>query len=315
MTYSPADVKVFGNPFVVPLADSGPVLDQSTIIAKGETVVIPGPRSLFSRSKFRFLLVAWCCIATGASILLISLPIPSANAQLNRLNMMGTFSGSFMGGSEFHLTQDGDRVVGKFTYGDGDGFARGTWQEGRLILILTPTAEQVGGSCDPRKIVVILAKGTIASIEPYVLDLANNASYTSKMARTSPSGGSPIEYPYEAELKNCGQLATYELAFETNSDQLKGSDWPILQTLADLMKKDTKLKIEVAGHTDSTGNAAANQTLSEKRANTVKKTLNDKYGVDASRLTAKGYGAEQPIADNGIEEGRAINRRVELVKQ
>lgn len=163
--------------------------------------------------------------------------------------------------------------------------------------------------------VVISAKGTVANLEPYILDLAMNSSYSSRMARTSPSGGPPIEYPYEAELKNCGQLATYELAFETNSDKLKGKDWPILQTLADLMKKDSKLQIEVAGHTYSTGNAAANQTLSEKRSATVKKTLTDKYGVDASRLTAKGYGADQPIADNGSEEGRAINRRVELVKQ
>jgi len=276
-----------------------------------------GSRSEFSRSNSRFMLIAWSCmpLATGALILVISLRIPSAYAQLTRLNMTGAFNGSFIGGSEFHLTQDGDHVVGKFTSGNGDGFARGTWQDGRLILILTPTTEQVGGSCDPRKIVVIPAKGTVASVDPYVLDLANNASYVSKMTRMSPSGGAPVEYPYEAELKNCGQLATYELAFETNSDKLKGTDWPILQALADLMKKDSKLNIEVAGHSDSTGNAASNQTLSEKRANTVKKTLTDKYRVDAGRLTAKGYGADQPIADNGSEEGRAINRRVELVKQ
>ena len=240
---------------------------------------------------------------------------PYAEAQLSRLNMTGVYNGSFIGGSEFHLTQDGDRVVGTYTSGNGDGFARGTWQDGRLILILTPTTAQVGASCDARKMVVIPAKGTVAHIEPFVLDLANNAAYNSAMTRMSPSGGAAIDYPYEAELKNCGQLATYELAFETNSDKLKGTDWPILQTMADLMKKDTKLKIEVAGHTDTTGNAAANQTLSEKRAATVKKILTDKYGVDAGRLTAKGYGPDQPIADNGTEQGRAINRRVELVKQ
>ena len=135
------------------------------------------------------------------------------------------------------------------------------------------------------------------------------------MARTSPSSGPPISYPYEAELKNCGQLATYELAFDTNSENLKGTDWPILQVVADLLKKDSSLKIEIAGHTDNTGNAAANQSLSERRANTVKQTLVTRYGADANRLTAKGYGAEQPIAANDTEQGRAINRRVELVKQ
>ena len=252
--------------------------------------------------------------AVGISSFVLLIGLLAASAQ-TRLNLTGVFSGSFMGGSEFHLTQDGDRVVGTFTYGNGDGFARGTWQDGRLILILTPTTAQVGGQCDPRKVLVLAAKGTVASLDPFVLDLAGNNSYTGKMSRTSPSGGSPIDYPYEAELKNCGQLATYELAFETNSDKLKGTDWPILQILANLMKKDTKLKIEVSGHTDNTGNAATNQSLSEKRAATVQKTLVEKYGADASRLTAKGYGSDQPMADNGTEPGRAINRRVELVKQ
>lgn len=87
----------------------------------------------------------------AAVIVLVSVRIPSVHAQLNRLNITGAFNGSFIGGSEFHLTQDGDRVVGKFTSGNGDGFARGTWQDGRLILILTPTTDQVGGSCDPAR--------------------------------------------------------------------------------------------------------------------------------------------------------------------
>jgi len=250
-----------------------------------------------------------------AVILLITVFVPLAPGQLNRLNLTGTWEGAFYGGSEFQLTQDGDRVWGKFTYGNGAGFARGSWSDGHLILILTPTTSQVGGSCDPRKILVIPAKGTATILEPYTLDLANNGSFVGRMTRKSPSAGPAIEYPYEAELKNCGQLATYDLVFETNSDKLKGTDWPILQTLADLLKKDPALKVEIAGHTDSTGNAAANQTLSEKRANAVKQTLSDRYGADANRLTAKGYGAEQPLADNGSEPGRAINRRVELVKQ
>ena len=72
------------------------------------------------------------------------------------------------------------------------------------------------------------------------------------MNRTSPSPGPAVEYLYEAELKNCGQLATYELVFDTNSDQLRGTDWPILQVLSDLLKKDKALRIEIAGHTDNT---------------------------------------------------------------
>jgi outer membrane protein OmpA-like peptidoglycan-associated protein len=254
-------------------------------------------------------------VAARAAMVVLIATLTLGHAQVTRLNVTGFWEGNFYGGSEFHLTQDGDRVWGTFSYGNGNGYARGNWSDGRLILILTPTADKVGGECDPRKILVIPAKGTATSIEPYTLDLANNGAFVGRMARKSPNAGPAIEYPYEAELKNCGQLATYDLMFETNSDKLKGTDWPILQIMADLLKKNKTLKIEVAGHTDSTGNAAANQSLSEKRANTVKKTLSERYGVDANRLTAKGYGLEQPMADNGTEQGRAINRRVELVKQ
>jgi len=142
-----------------------------------------------------------------------------------------------------------------------------------------------------------------------------HGAYTGVMNRTSPNPGSAIEYPYEAELKNCGQLLTYDLAFDTNSDKLKGTNWPILETLAGLLKKDSALNILIAGHTDSRGDANANQDLSERRARTVMQTLTEKYGVDPNRLTVKGYGAEQPLASNDSEEGRAVNRRVELVKQ
>jgi len=246
---------------------------------------------------------------------LIATFVSSAYGQAGRLNLAGVWDGAFWGGAEFHLAQEGDHVWGKFSYGNGEGFARGNWSDDRLILILTPTTAQVGGSCDARKILVIPAKGTATFVEPFVLDLSNNNSFVGRMTRTSPSPGPVIEYPYEAELKNCGQLATYQLTFDTNSDKLKGSDWPILQVLADLLKKDATLKIEIAGHTDDTGNASANQALSERRANTVKQMLVSRYGADANHLTAKGYGAEQPMAGNDTEQGRAINRRVELVKQ
>ena len=73
------------------------------------------------------------------------------------------------------------------------------------------------------------------------------------------------------------------------------------------------LKIEVAGHTDAAGSPATNQDLSVRRAETVKKTLVERYGADANRVTAKGYGPDQPLAANDTDEGRSINRRVEIV--
>jgi len=260
------------------------------------------------------LLLLFEALASGQA--LKKSPANSPGSEPSRLNVTGVWDGSFWGGSNFQLSQDGDRVWGKFTYGNGDGFARGSWSDGRLILISVPTSAQIGAACDSRKVLVIPAKGTATHLAPFVLDLGSaGAPYTGVMNRTSPNPGSAIEYPYEAELKNCGQLLTYDLAFDTNSDKLKGTNWPILETLAGLLKKDSALNILIAGHTDSRGDANANQDLSERRARTVMLTLTEKYGVDPNRLTVKGYGAEQPLASNDSEEGRAVNRRVELVKQ
>jgi len=232
-----------------------------------------------------------------------------------RLNLTGEWTGNFMGGSAFWLTQDGDRVTGKFNYGNGSGFARGSWRSGSLILILYPTDAQGGNSCEAKKLVVVGAKGAVSHLDVFVLDLGGGTGYQGGMTRTKPSAGPAVAYPYDAEWKNCRQLLTYELAFETSSDKLTGGDWPILQTMADLMKKDATVKVQVVGHSDNTGDPAANQALSERRAKTVMRVLAERYHVDPNRLAAKGYGSEQPLTGNDTEQGRAINRRVELIGQ
>ena len=81
-----------------------------------------------------------------------------------------------------------------------------------------------------------------------------------------------------------------------------------------LMKDAPDLVVEIQGHTDNTGDANADQVLSEQRATAVKTALTS-AGIPANRLTAKGYGLTKPVADNATPEGRAKNRRVELVKK
>ncbi|GLQ91542.1 OmpA family protein [Dyella acidisoli] len=81
-----------------------------------------------------------------------------------------------------------------------------------------------------------------------------------------------------------------------------------------LLKANPNLKISVDGHTDNVGSPAANKALSLQRAKAVMQAV-VKQGIDASRLTARDFGQEAPIADSRIEEGRAKNRRVELTKQ
>jgi len=99
--------------------------------------------------------------------------------------------------------------------------------------------------------------------------------------------------------------------FETNSSILTSSSTTTLDGAASTLLKYTDISAEVAGHSDSTGDAAYNLNLSDKRAAAVRTYLVNK-GVAASRLTSKGYGETQPIADNSTRSGRAFNRRVEL---
>jgi OOP family OmpA-OmpF porin len=103
---------------------------------------------------------------------------------------------------------------------------------------------------------------------------------------------------------------TIDVLFDTAKAVVKPAYDAEIKKVADFMNTYTGAKAEIEGHTDSAGNAAYNQTLSQQRADAVRQYLIDKYHIDAARLTAKGYGPTQPIADNKTKEGRAKNRRV-----
>ena len=115
------------------------------------------------------------------------------------------------------------------------------------------------------------------------------------------------------KINKDGLVALY-LNFDTASANLQASSNTQIDQVAAMLKSNAALNIEVAGHTDNVGAADANQKLSEARAAAVVKALAAR-GIAAGRLTAKGYGATQPVADNRTEDGRGKNRRVELVKK
>jgi OOP family OmpA-OmpF porin len=100
--------------------------------------------------------------------------------------------------------------------------------------------------------------------------------------------------------------------FAFASDQVDEASKLVLQVAAEQLQKRTDVRVRVEGHTDATGPEDYNQTLSERRANSVRKILVEN-GVSASRLDAVGFGESRPIASNDTREGRALNRRVELV--
>jgi len=111
-----------------------------------------------------------------------------------------------------------------------------------------------------------------------------------------------------------GWPATQGIYFDTGSDRVRPESSPTLKEIAAMLKEHEDLKLTIEGHTDNVGAAAANQSLSEKRAAAVKAALVGSYGVDAARLESKGLGATKPAAKNDTAEGRQTNRRVELVK-
>ena len=110
-----------------------------------------------------------------------------------------------------------------------------------------------------------------------------------------------------------GKFITYGITFDVGKSTIKPESMGEINRIATLLKENPDLKFSVEGHTDSTGSAATNQTLSEARSQAVVDKLVEN-GIARDRLTAAGKGQSSPIADNGTDEGRAKNRRVEFVK-
>ena len=118
---------------------------------------------------------------------------------------------------------------------------------------------------------------------------------------------------YDA-LSSTGRWATQGILFDTGKSEVKPESTPTLKQIAAALKEHPELKVEIQGHTDNVGKPDANLKLSQARADAVMATLTKEYGVGAGQLTAKGYGDSKPSGDNKTPEGRANNRRVELVK-
>lgn len=115
-------------------------------------------------------------------------------------------------------------------------------------------------------------------------------------------------------LSDAGEVAIYGIYFDTGKSDLKPESQPALDEIAKLMKQKPALKVFIVGHTDMVGDPAANVKLSQARAQAVVTALVTKNGIAAGRLTPFGAGPYAPVASNKTEDGRAKNRRVELVE-
>lgn len=113
-------------------------------------------------------------------------------------------------------------------------------------------------------------------------------------------------------LNTDGRISLY-IDFDTGKSTIKSESQAIISEIAEMLKSNPKLKISIEGHTDNVGTPASNKTLSENRAKVVMDAVAAK-GIDKARLYSKGWGQDKPAGDNSTEDGKAKNRRVEIVK-
>ncbi|NIN71133.1 MAG: OmpA family protein [Gemmatimonadetes bacterium] len=116
------------------------------------------------------------------------------------------------------------------------------------------------------------------------------------------------------DITRSGHAAVYGILFDHDSYVIEAESEPTLQAIAELLLANPSLNLYLVGHTDMTGSVDYNMELSANRAQAVVDALVERYGVSADRLTAKGVGPLCPVSTNRTEEGRQLNRRVELVQ-
>ena len=140
-----------------------------------------------------------------------------------------------------------------------------------------------------------------------LLDLVETAPMESKMVTVDADA-------MAKSIATQGTIALYGIYFDTDKADLKPESAPTLEEIAKLLQGETGLKLYVVGHTDGVGGLDYNMDLSRRRAQSVVQELVGKYAVAGSRLKSAGVGFLAPVGSNEDEEGRAKNRRVELVK-
>lgn len=124
----------------------------------------------------------------------------------------------------------------------------------------------------------------------------------------------PEKKEVEQQLAQTGRAEIYGIYFDFNKATPRPESAPVLKEIAQALKDNPNWKLEIGGHTDNVGGETYNLNLSDQRAQGVMQSLVTQYGVPAERLTAKGFGQTEPKATNDTVEGRALNRRVELVR-
>ena len=152
---------------------------------------------------------------------------------------------------------------------------------------------------------------------PFGSAAPNTVSQVVKIAYRCPERATGAPAPasaLEKALLEAGRVDVYDIYFDFNNDRIREESAPTLKEIADVLRRHPDWKLAIEGHTDSIGSEAANLDLSTRRAASVKHALVSDHDIAAKRLTTSGYGEARPRDRNDTLEGRARNRRVELVR-
>jgi outer membrane protein OmpA-like peptidoglycan-associated protein len=227
----------------------------------------------------------------------------------------GTFSSSY---GNFHMQQTGAAVNG--CYEHNNGLIENGGFEGRVLRFNWTEGEVAGPRHGGPAMLIFSDDGQ--SFTGYWWNEADkgapSGSWRGKRV-AKDVGSCPHWKPGGAngvveQLKSEGRARLYGILFDSDSDHLKAESKPTLDALIAAARTQPTWSFGIEGYTDNVGGDAHNQTLSEKRALSVKAYL-VAAGVDASRLTTQGFGASHPVSSNDTELGRSQNRRVEVVKK
>lgn len=204
-----------------------------------------------------------------------------------------------VGSAHTHYFPEGIELHGK--HPEADNFETGKWRH----IAIAYKKGQMKCYVDQHRVLVIPQ----VEYQPRFVAVAGVALVKLKNFRLAIGGGMNML----DKLFKEGRIVTHGILFDVGKATLKPHSYGVINEIAKLLEQNPDIKLSIEGHTDSDGNDASNQKLSEERAAAVKNALIE-LKIDGSRLETKGWGESKPIDDNSKHEGKANNRRVEFVK-
>jgi len=163
---------------------------------------------------------------------------------------------------------------------------------------------------DNAEIWVHIETSVLTDINPYQLNIIQKGEMIQDVV-ANPE----VSEVFAKEIDEKGKVVIYGIHFDTDKSEVKPESEAALKEVSKLLSQNSSLKLYIVGHTDNVGELDYNMKLSQARAESVIKELTSKYGVALDRVKPYGVGPLSPVASNKTEEGRAKNRRVELIEQ